>query len=161
MEILIRKPFEYEEEVFIRLSCELSEFNRSHHPNQKDDLEGVIEARSERASRIFQDNDEKQIILMGVLNDEPIGYALARVFTPKFTSDNGVELTGVLEEVYIMKKARGLGIGKSLVKRIEEWVKENGAERLRIQTYDWNETTKKLCLKEGFVPCAVCYEKML
>lgn len=159
MEILIRKPLEYEEEAYIHLSCELSEFNRSYHPNQKDDLEGVIEARSERACRIFQDNDEKQIILMGVLNDEPVGYALARIFTPELTSDDGTELTGLLEEIYVMKKARGLGIGEKLISGIEEWVKENGADRLRIQIYEWNEIVKRLSKGKGFIPYALSYKK--
>jgi len=161
MDLLIRKPLEYEEAVFISLCCELSKYNRDHHPRQEDDMEGVLEARAERACRIFQGNDAKQLILMAVLDDEPVGYSMAHIYTPVSTCDNGTELTGVLDEIYIKQEANGKDIEKRLIEEVEKWVKDSGANRMRIHMYEWNDNLKKLCMGEGFKAYEVSFEKKL
>jgi GNAT superfamily N-acetyltransferase len=160
MEAIIRKTSRDDEQAFIHFSLELSHFNRQHHP-QKDDFDAVLHARAERASILFNSEDPNQLILMAKLGDAYVGYALAYVSYPDATNDNGTELCGLLDEVYIDPNARGHGIGRHLVDECLVWMRDQGANRVKLQMYEWNEHARRLYEKMGFLQYAVSFHKFL
>lgn len=160
METIIRKASRDDEKDFIHFSLELSRFNRQHHP-QKDNFDAVLHARAERASTLFNSEDPNQLILIAKLRESYVGYALAYVSYPDPTSDNGIELCGLLDEVYVDSNARGYGIGRKLIDECLFWMREHGANRVKLQMYDWNEHARCLYEKMGFIQYAVSFEKFL
>lgn len=160
MDVVIQHAKPEDEKAFIFLSLELSRFNRRHHP-QADSLEEVLRARADRASQLFRASDPHQLILMAKVGGKDVGYALAVIAHPDPSSDNGTGLCGLLDEVYVDESARGLGIGRQLIDDCLTWIRHQGARRVKLQMYNWNNHARHVYEKQGFVQYAVSLEKTL
>jgi GNAT superfamily N-acetyltransferase len=160
MNIIIRPAIATDEPAFLAHSLSLSRFNRTHHP-QADDFEAVLQARAERAKAHFHSADPDQIILIATVDDACVGYALAAVYQPDPTSDNGTERCGLLDEIYLDETARGHGLGRRLAEACMDWMRQRGARRVKLYMYAWNEDARRLYTALGFAELAVQYERDL
>lgn len=89
------------------------------------------------------------------------GYALAVLDYPDPGNDNGTELCGFLDEVYVDEGARGLGIGAQLIDDCIDGIGHQGARRVKLQIYDWNDHARRIYEKRGFTQYAVSFEKTM
>ena len=163
MRICIRKATADDLNIFVNFTIELSKFNRSKHSIEckYDDYELVLNSIREKAKKTFNSNSKDVLILIAEIEDTPVGYALGRVFEEEKTADNGTGKMGLLDELYVDDKARGLGIGKKLMDKVTEWMREKGISRVKLHTYSWNNSAKKLYEKCGFSQYALSYEKFM
>jgi ribosomal protein S18 acetylase RimI-like enzyme len=92
--------------------------------------------------------DEAYVQGIVVLDDgEIIAYAL---FYKSFASFRGQQ-GFYLEDIFIDKNYRGLGIGEKLLKNIAQTAKSQGAERIDFQVLDWNTLAISFYEKLGAV----------
>ena len=52
-------------------------------------------------------------------------------------------------------------VGTQLIDECLMWMHSQGAHRVKLQMYDWNEQVRHVYEKKGFRPYAVSLEKML
>ena len=78
---------------------------------------------------------KKAEVLIALEDDIEIGYALFFHNFSTFLGKAGI----YLEDLYISPNYRGLGYGKSLLKKLAEITVERGCERLDWQCLDWNK----------------------
>lgn len=72
--------------------------------------------------------------LIAELDQEPVGLAL---FFPIYSTWKGPSIH--LEDLFVLPPARGLGIGKTLLKRVASIARERGCARLQWDVLDWNQ----------------------
>ena len=73
--------------------------------------------------------------LIAELDGEPVGMAL---FFPIYSTWKGASIH--LEDLFVLPSARGLGIGKALLKRVGAIAAGRGCARLQWDVLDWNQT---------------------
>jgi GNAT superfamily N-acetyltransferase len=66
---------------------------------------------------------------------EPVGMAIWFYSYSTWQARNGL----YLEDLYVTPKARGLGAGKAMLKRLAQIALENGCGRFEWSVLDWNE----------------------
>lgn len=72
--------------------------------------------------------------LIAELDAELVGMAL---FFPIYSTWKGASIH--LEDLFVLPRARGLGIGKALLMRVGAIAKERGCARLQWDVLDWNQ----------------------
>lgn len=163
MSLNIKQANQSDKECFIHLSLQLCKFNRSNHKNEclYDNFEAVQKKVQKKAEEIFDYRNNDILILIAELNNEPVGYALSRLFIQDETADNGTGLMGFLDELFILDKVRGNGIGQKLIDQTIMWMKEKGIHRIKLHAYSWNHFAAKLYERNNFEPYVVSYEKFI
>ncbi len=163
MDIIIRKAIDSDKSFFVDFAVKLSEFNRSKHDQRckYDDYQLVVTAIQEKAEETFCNRDEETLILIVELNGKPVGYSLGRIYEEDKTADNGTGKTGLFDELFLGKSARGFGLGQRLIDETIKWFKEKGIKRVKLHAYSWNNSAKKLYERNGFSEYAVSYEKFI
>ena len=93
-----------------------------------------FEATEERLeTALFGDGKVAEAIL-AFDGETPLAYA---VFFPNFATFRGQR--GIyLEDIFITKDARGMGLGEMMLKHIAKLAKERGFERIDFQVLEWN-----------------------
>lgn len=149
--------------TYIDFTLQLSKFNRrQHHESCKyDDYNKVLQAIKEMAEDRFDNQSEDSLILIAELDNEPVGYALGRIYQEDKTLDNGTGLIGLFDELFIDKKARGFGLGQKLIDGILNWMKKQDVNRVKLHAYSWNDKAKRIYESKGFKEYAVSYEKFI
>ncbi len=163
MKINIRKALDEDIDIFVAFAAKLSMFNRSNHSIEckYDHYELVLEAIKQKAEITFNNRNEDTLILIAEIDDLPVGYALGKIFEEEYTADNGTGKIGLIDEVFVDYGARGLGIGKTLIREVACWVQERGTNRIKLHVYSWNVNAKRLYEKCGFKEYAVSFEKFI
>lgn len=64
--------------------------------------------------------------------------------------DYGIEAYGIIEEVLVDESRRGAGVGRSLLRRCDEWFTENGADVVFVSAL---KEAERLYLESGFSRC--------
>ncbi len=72
--------------------------------------------------------------LIAEADSTPVGLAL---FFPIYSTWKGPSIH--LEDLFVLPSARGLGIGKALLKRVAAIAGERGCARLQWDVLDWNQ----------------------
>jgi len=85
---------------------------------------------------------EKAEVLIGELNGEPVAFALFFHNFSTFLGRAGM----YLEDLYVRPKARGKGIGTSMLKHLAKLTVERGCGRLEWSCLDWNTDSIKFYL---------------
>lgn len=84
-------------------------------------------------------------VLIGEINGAPQGFAL---FFHNFSTFEGKP--GIyLEDLFVRPEARGLGLGKALLKRLAALAVERDCARLEWSVLDWNEPSIQFYLGLG------------
>ena len=125
MNIEIRKAAQYDCAGIVTLMRDFAEYEK---------LGKYFTLSEEKLSAVmFEDEGYVQGIV--ALDDgEIIAYAL---FYKSFASFRG-QRGFYLEDIFIDKNYRGLGIGETMLKNIAQIAKSQGVERIDFQVLDWN-----------------------
>ena len=82
------------------------------------------------------------------IEDAAVGYTQTRFFTSVWVG--GIEAH--LDDLFVIKWARGRGIGRSLLRHAVARAQARGALRLGLNTNERNEVAQSLYRAEGFSP---------
>jgi len=101
---------------------------------------------------------EKSLGLLAEVNAEAVGYLIG--YMRRSSSLRPVRLAE-LESMYVREEYRSQGVGRQLVERFLEWVKERGGERVSVTAYAANERAIAFYSKMGFTPKSLTLEVRL
>lgn len=94
--------------------------------------------------------DPQKIVFIAEDNEKnPVGYSIAscenkwRYRTVK---------TGELENMYVIASARSQGVGRALIQKVKQWLKEKGVERVYVSAYTTNTKAIAFYESNGFAP---------
>lgn len=163
MTVLIREAVAGDKNAFVEFALSLCRFNRSMHHEQckYDDFDKVLESVRRNAEKTFAERSDDTYILVALLNDKPVGYALGSIFTQEEAADNGTGRMGLFDQLYLDDAARGLGLGKRLMDEVMAWFKRKGISRVKLHAYAWNTAARSIYEAYGFKEYAVSYEKFI
>lgn len=108
---------------------------------QTSDVDG---ARKFLKERIKNEESVAFIALDGV---DPLGFVQ---LYPSFSSVS-MKRSWVLNDLFVTKHARGMGVGENLIKTALEFAEETGAKGVFLETAADNTTAQRLYEKIGFV----------
>ncbi len=87
-------------------------------------------------------------VIFAFNGDKPVGFA---VFYSTYSTFAG--LPGLyLEDLFVKPEARGLGVGRQLLRYLARLAKEKGCWRIEWAVLHWNETAVGFYRKLGAVP---------
>jgi len=66
-----------------------------------------------------------------------------------------------LYEIALLPSYRGVGLGKEMLKRAENWSTQNGFQDLGLNVFHKNQTAREFYEKLGFKPLSHIYQKNL
>ncbi|MCK4257380.1 MAG: GNAT family N-acetyltransferase [Halanaerobiales bacterium] len=131
----------YEE---IEVIKNLWEKNRQYHENSseyfKESYRFISFDQRTKAFSVF--NKETMKITVAKSNDDYIGYCISTI----------IEEKGELESLHVDETSRGNGIGKKLVIKHIEWMKEKNCKVIGVTVSQENESTIWFYKKLGFYP---------
>lgn len=163
MKVVIREALKEDKSTVVGYAMELSRFNRAHHEEncKYDNFDKVLEAIKGNAERSFDERDENAYILVALIDEKPVGYALGRIFEQDGNADNGTGRMGLFDELYLDDSARGHGVGKKLMDGIMDWFIKKDIHRVKLHAYSWNTNARKIYEAQGFKDYVVSYERFL
>lgn len=163
MEIVFKIAEESEKDTFVKFGLMLREFNRQNHneQNKYDNFEEIKKQVTLSLSKTFEARNLNTFIQFAYLNNQPVGYVLAKIYEEDSEADNGTGKMGLLDEIFVHDSARGHGIGQKLIDNAICWLKENNIHRVKLHAFSWNKGAKKLYEKNSFAEYAVSYEKFI
>ncbi len=92
--------------------------------------------------------NKKAIILCAKLGAKIVGYAYARLEAKDWNSL--LDAHGALHDILVAEEARGQGIGRQLLERVQHELRERGAARVVLHTATKNLAAHKLFAAVGF-----------
>jgi len=96
---------------------------------------------------LFGDHKVAEVVI-GYVNEEPIGFALYFYNFSTFVGKTGI----YLEDLYVKPQFRGAGYGKSFLKYLARLAKEKNCGRLEWWVLDWNKPSINFYKKIGAEP---------
>ena len=87
-------------------------------------------------------------VLMGRLDLTTVGYALFFHSYSTFLGKPGL----YLEDVYVQPAARGMGVGKALLRGVARTARDRNCGRIEWSVLDWNKPSIDFYLSLGAVP---------
>lgn len=99
--------------------------------------------------------NEKSLGLLAERNGEVIGYLVG--YLMRSSRLRPVKLAE-LESMYVREEYRSQGVGRQLVERFLEWIREQGGERVSVTAYAANERAIAFYRKMGFAPKSLTLE---
>lgn len=148
---------------------EIIEYNDKYLEDIKDLLveleEYLVSIDKDNLDQVHPDYRDKLAILeleeikkhngmcyLAILNDKAIGLIMGII--PPYDKydylDYKCPKRGVVTELIVSKNNRSKGIGKLLIKRIEEYFKSLGCEYVLIDVFAYNESAINFYSKEGY-----------
>lgn len=122
----------------------LWEKNRLYHEESseyfKDSYRFISFDQRIHAFNVFNENTMK--ITVAKRNDAYIGYCISTI----------VEGKGEIESLHVDEVNRGNGVGKKLVSKHMEWMKEKNCKAIGVTVSQENESTIEFYKKLGFYP---------
>lgn len=107
-----------------------------------------VEATEARIRETLFGNEPAASVIFAYDGDKPVGFA---VFY--FTYSTFAGLPGIyLEDLFVKPEARGLGIGRQLLRYVARLAKEKGCWRIEWAVLHWNETAISFYRKLGAIP---------
>lgn len=109
-------------------------------------LNEVIATKESIMESIFEKKQAEAMI--AEFNGKPIGYVLYFFNYSTFVGRSGF----YLEDIYIKKEYRGMGLGKEIFKVISKIAYENGCKRMEWSCLNWNTPSIKFYKSLGAIP---------
>lgn len=122
--IIIRKAEQKDAKLILKLITELAIYEKLENE--------VIASVSDIEREIFENNSA--VVYIAEYNSEPVGYSLHFYTFSTFLAKRGI----YLEDLFVLEKFRGKGIGKALLKNIAKEAIENNYGRVEWSVLDWN-----------------------
>ena len=145
---------EYEEkyledvkDLLVELEEYILEIDEDHldqlHPDYREKM-------TELSLKKVKDNDGK--VYLAVENDKAVGVIIGtiREYDPYDYLDYTCPKAGVIQELIISKNVRGKGLGKELMKKMEEYFQEKGCSHIFIDVFAYNENAIRFYDKNGY-----------
>ncbi|HGT2644366.1 TPA: N-acetyltransferase family protein [Legionella pneumophila] len=95
-----------------------------------------VVATEELLQKTLFGNKSHAEVIIGFLEDQPVGFALFFHNFSTFLGKPGI----YLEDLYVKPEARGQGIGKIMLAYLAQLAKDRNCGRLEWWVLDWNET---------------------
>jgi ribosomal protein S18 acetylase RimI-like enzyme len=92
--------------------------------------------------------NKKAIIVCAKLDGKIVGYAYARLEPRDWNAL--LDAHGALHDILVAPEARGQGIGRKLLERVQQELRERGAARVVLHTAVENRAAQKLFAAAGF-----------
>ncbi len=128
--------------------------------------EAVAEQRDARGGRLFAARetrplpadeslaeavaDPDQLVLVGLIDDVPVGYAVVRT---EALRDGSV--LGIISDLFVEPRAREVGVGEELIERALAWCRERGCAGVDGLALPGNRETKNFFESFGFTARAI------
>jgi GNAT superfamily N-acetyltransferase len=124
--LVIRQAHPGDATALYAMVCELARFEH---------LEAQLSATPETLSQALFGEKPAAEALIAERAGEPLGYAIFFSSFSTFLAKPGI----YLEDLFVMPAARGLGLGKLLLRAVAKIAVERGAGRFEWSVLDWNE----------------------
>jgi ribosomal protein S18 acetylase RimI-like enzyme len=92
--------------------------------------------------------NKKALVLCAKLDGKIVGYAYARLEPKDWNAL--LDAHGALHDILVAEEARGQGIGRKLLERVQSELRERGALRIVLHTAIKNRAAQKLFASVGF-----------
>lgn len=92
--------------------------------------------------------NKKALVLCAKLDGKIVGYAYARLEPKDWNAL--LDAHGALHDILVAEQARGQGIGRKLLERVQSELRERGALRIVLHTAIKNRAAQKLFASVGF-----------
>lgn len=127
-------------------------------PQRGGGLWAIREARQDPLERSLAEAIEAdhQIVLVGTIDEAPVGYSVAR----RERLHDG-SLLAVIEDLYVEEPARHVGVGEALMERLVEWCREQGCRGLDGLVLPGNRESKNFFESFGLVARAILVHRAL
>ena len=100
--------------------------------------------------------DPDQLVLIGTVDDVPLGYGTVRV---ERLRDGG--LLAVMDDIYVDPEGRGVAVGEVLMDAALAWARERGCFGIDSVALPGNRDTKNFFERFGLVARAIVVHKRL
>jgi GNAT superfamily N-acetyltransferase len=107
----------------------------------------VVADENQLLHYLFGDRPAAEVAL-AFLGERPVGFALFFTSFSTFVGRPGI----YLEDLFVEEEARGLGIGKALLRYLARLVLERGYGRLEWSVLNWNQPSIEFYRSLGAVP---------
>lgn len=155
-DIKIRYAEPSERDTLIQLNQALFKYDQQFDDTSNMEWTQTEEAREYFAARIA---DDDKLALIAEHNGEILGYLVGAIEEPAFFRRTGK--IGSLENMLVLERHRGRGIGKQLVERFFAWAREHGCARVSVVASAANERSIKFYRECGFSDLALTLETAL
>ena len=124
--ISIRNATRDDCELILNFIQQLADYEKLSHE--------VVATTQDLAKTLFGDKSYAEV-LIGSLDDQPVGFALFFHNYSTFIGKPGI----YLEDLFVNPDARGKKVGKSLLVHIAKLAVERGCARFEWSVLDWNQ----------------------
>ncbi len=126
----IRQAKEKDTGLILEFIKELAKYEKLSHE---------VEATEEKLKKhLFSENPIAEVII-GYVNDTPVGFALYFHNFSTFLAKPGI----YLEDLFVKEEFRGRGFGKALLSHLAKIAVERDCGRMEWAVLDWNEPSIK------------------
>ena len=147
MDFLIREAAEQDYAGMNALFEEIDEYHRKALPQTFRKQEGQARTR-EFVFRVIA--DQNAVIFIAEMQNEIIGLAYAYVRTIPELAIRIPCRAGEVDQLIVHEKYRRCGVGKALMKRIDQWAGQMKLDRLELSVWNFNEAAREFYLKLGY-----------
>ena len=139
LEIVIRPATVADVPRILQLIRDLADYEKLLHE--------VVATEEGLRESLFGEQPAAEVIL-GEVDGQTAGFALFFHNYSTFLGRRGI----YLEDLYVRRSARGLGLGRQLLRHLARLALERGCGRLDWWVLDWNETALGFYRKLGAIP---------
>ena len=100
--------------------------------------------------------DPDQLVLAGTLDDAIVGYARVRVDA----LPDGRRI-GVVDDLFVLEDARGVGVGETLMDAVLAWCRERGCRGVDAVALPGHRATKNFFEESGFTARLIVMHRRL
>ncbi|AFC27309.1 GCN5-like N-acetyltransferase [Paenibacillus mucilaginosus 3016] len=120
------------------------------------EFNGVVDITAEEVSRSLRLGPE--LVAVAILDGVLSGFACAQSFTSFCYRERQAEIT----ELFVMETARGQGLARELLLLLEEHLRRQGVQSIKVITGGSNEAALKTYVRSGYIPKehAVLYKEL-
>ena len=159
MSISLRKATIADMKIIQNLNNELFEFEMNG--NFSDANEYVENwAFEENTGRYFANLIENQFVYLAETGDQVVGFLIGSIY-PEDCVSNVKGKTAELENMFIAKQYRNLGIGSMLEDAFIKWCKQQGVKRIVVTTETNNQDAISFYNKLGYKEKSVTFWKKI
>jgi GNAT superfamily N-acetyltransferase len=105
----------------------------------------LASSRQPDPSGVPAHDDRAARLVVGTLDGQVVGYGAAFV-----TEVEGGELVGVIDELYVEGRGRGVGVGEAIFRALVAWAASRGCRQMDGRALPGDRETKGLFERQGF-----------